>query len=224
MLNRIFILIIVQSIFSYASLLDFRYISNYLDSYNSKNYQESLKYLKLLNKDNAVINYNMANIYYKMNSFKKAIKYYKRAVGKGVDEANRVYGIANSYFKLKEYDHAIYAYKIALEHRDIKDARYNIFLAKKMKFREKIKKEKKKIDKKSKKKDGQSKNKDKNKLKKKKKLTKEEIKKLNELKRKMKFKDELKKKLKNTFKSRKIPVLLYKIETKEKPKEDMRPW
>ncbi len=222
MINRLFLILITSLTLLSASLIDFKYINDYLDNYENKHYQEALNNLKALNKDTPEINYNIANIYYKMGKYKEAIKYYKRAVGKGVDEADRVYNLANCYFKQNQLDNAIFAYKIVLLHKDDKDARYNLFITKEKKFRKEIEAKEKKKRKTKKRKDGKSKNKDKKKIKKK--LTKEELKKLEELKKKMAFKKRIKNMLNDTLKNKKIPILLYKIKDGAKQNIDLKPW
>jgi len=233
-MNKIIILIFMLISFSFASLLDFKKLPNIYSLYNSGNYKDSLLELKSLNRDTPRVNYDIANILYKQGKFKKAINYYKRSFGKGVNEASRIYNLANCYFKLKEWDSAIFSYKIALKLKDDADAKYNLALAYKMKNAPK--KESKKSNKKEKKKQGEGK-KDKNQKGKKgktskkstqkdRKLTKEELKKLQELERKEKFKKELKKMLNRSLKDKKAPVLMYRIDSgaKNKRAQELKPW
>jgi len=223
MIKKFTFFLLLFSVLAFSSLFDFKYTSEFKDSYSQKDYKSALKSLKSLNQDSAIVEYNMGNIYYKMGRYKEALISYKRASGKGVDEAYRVYNIGNCYLKLKEYDKAIYAYKIALEHKDMKDARYNKYLAQEEKFRAKIDKKSKKKKKKKKKekaKDGKSKKKSK----KKKKLSKKELRELTKLKEKMEFKKRLKNRLKENLKDKKVPVLLYKIDTKVKSNKEIKPW
>ncbi len=219
-LFRLFFIKILFSVVLFGSLFDFSYISSSEDNFRDKKFKEALSDLKSLNSESPEINYNMANNLYMLSRYEEALKYYKRSVGEAVDEGDRVYNIGNCYYNLKEYDNAIFAYKISLKHKDSRDTRYNLFIAKESKFKEQLDKERKKDKKKEKSKDGNSKKRDKKKLNKKRKLTKEDIKKMEEAKRKLK----LKSMLKENLKSKKVPVLLYKIDTKESNKIKHNPW
>jgi Ca-activated chloride channel family protein len=229
--RRVLILFFAVTL-NFASIVDFNKISKATLLYNSGNYKESYSSFKELKSDTPEVNYNIANTLYKQGKYKAAIKYYKRAFGASVDEANRIYNIGNCYFLLKEYDNAIFAYKMALKLKDDEDTKANLALAYKIKNRPKkqSKKDKQKKkegkgakDKQNKGKKGKSSKKSTNKDKK---LTKEELKMLKELEKKTKFKKELKKMLNRSLKDKKAPVLMYRIDsgnTKAKPQE-LKPW
>jgi len=213
-----------------ASLFDFNKISNYKELYNSGNYKEALRELKSLKKDTPEINYNIANILYRLEKYKDSLRYYKRAYGGGVDEADRIYNIGNCYFKLKEWDKAIFSYNIALKIRDDKDIVDNLKLAYKMKYKPKKSKKGKKKRKPGKgKKDKNQDNKkssSKKSTKKSRKLSKEELKKLKELEKKRAFRKDLKKMLNSALKDKKAPVLMYKVEGVKSGKDSNsnKPW
>jgi len=192
--------------FLWGGLFDFLVLDKIKKSYEDKNYADTIKYLYDLDKEDAITNYDLANAYYKLKEYKNALKYYKRALGEGVDEANRLYNIGNTYFKLKEYQKAIIAYKKSLELRRDGATLSNLKLAEyKLKHKELekvLKPKKRKLPKKTKQKRSKLKNK---------KLTKKE---LEELKKKLKAKQmrkELKKLIKKSFKNKEVPILMYKI-------------
>ncbi len=227
---KIVYLVTFLVIFGFSSLLDFQKINNATNLYKQGYYKEALRELKSLNKDTPVINYDIANTLYKLGRYKEALSYYKKALGDGVDEANRIYNIGNCYFKLKEWDKAIFAYEISLKIKDNQDTKYNLDLAYKMKYKPKEEKKKKKSKegkgKKDKNKDGKKdKSKDKT-TNKDKKLTKEELKKLKEMKKRTKLQKRLKKMLNRALKDKEVPVLMYKIDrgTKEQKANNLKPW
>ena len=205
MILRVFSLITIIISFAYSDLFNFYKIYQAKSAYKSGDYNRSLKIFKNIKQDNPIYNYNLANSYYKAKKYKMAIIYYKRAFGDGVDEANRLYNLGNAYFKLNQLDNAIIAYENSLKLKKEPDTKYNLELAKLLKQKNKKKsKSKKQKDKKDAKK--------KNKKKLSKKLTKKELKKLKELEKKNRLKKELKKYIKKSLKSKKLPVLMYKIQ------------
>jgi len=210
-----------------ANLFDFLTINKAKSLYKKGDYNSSIKELQKLNQDNPIYNYDLANSYYKANRYKEALIYYKRAFGDGVDEANRLFNLGNSYFKLKDYDKAIFAYKMALKIKDSQDTRANLLLAQKMK-EIKRKESQKQKDKKSKKpkkeKLGKKKSDKKSGKKKSKKLSKEEIKKLQELAKKERLNKKMRNMIKQSYKNRKVPVLMYRVKGKDKNTMPNNPW
>ncbi len=200
------------TLYTNASLLDFWHIKNFNKFYEDKNYTKALNELKALNKDTPEINYNLANILYKLKKYHQAISYYKKSYGNGVNEANRLYNLGNCYFKLKEWDNAIFAYKMALKLSNDSDIRRNLALAYQMKYKKEQKQNKqnrkKHHVKKAKSKDNKTKSKkmDKN-------ITKKSNKNLKKQKSINKFRKRVKKMLKKALNNKKAPVLMYKIDS-----------
>lgn len=208
MKKLIFITVLFNS-FLFASLFDFLDNSKINESYKNKEYADTIA--RLYKKEqSAIVNYDLANCYYKLKSYDKALKFYKRALGEGVDEYNRLYNLGNTYYKLKEYKKAAIAYKEALKIKKDKDLIYNLKLViNKLKHKEtedKLKKEKKAKDKVKKEK---LKKKSKQKSRK---LTRKELQMLKKQLQKQKLKKELKEELKSSFKEKKVPIIMYKIE------------
>jgi tetratricopeptide (TPR) repeat protein len=227
---RVLSIIVVLSLFCNASLFDFKKLWSFQNYYNNKEYKKALDVLDEYSKDTPIINYNRANTLYKLKEYKEAIKYYKKAHSKDVDELNRLFNIANCYFKLDELDNAIYVYKLILKFKDDKATKNNLELALKRKLKElkEAKEKKNKKEKKSKKNSNKRDNKnkkEKKKVNKKRKLTKKELLKLKKLQEKEKFKREIKKILNRSLKDKKVPVLMYKIKgVNSNTSNRLKPW
>ena len=200
------IILIIFNIYINAGLFDFLYDYKIKQSYENGNYADTLK--ELYNKkESAVVNYNIANCYYKLEDYEKALKFYKRSFGDGVEEYKRLYNIGNSYFKLKEYKKAVYAYKQSIKYGGKKDSDVifnskvllNIIKNKKTASKEEnIDKNKKQKHKKNSKKKSN-------------KFTRDELKKLEDkLKKDSKLKSNIKEELEK-IKKEKIPVIMYKV-------------
>ncbi|HGZ70196.1 MAG TPA: tetratricopeptide repeat protein [Nitratifractor sp.] len=206
-----------------AGLFDFKNSAELYSSYSAKDYNKSKEILLSSGQESPVYNYDLANVYYKLGRYQEALKYYKRAFGKDVDEQSRLHNLGNTYFMLNEYKKALSIFEIALKIRDDKDTRYNLELTKKLLQK---KKEPKKSDKKKKQKEKsvqKSKQKsDKESKKKVKKLSKKELQRLNKLEKRLQQKKRLKKMLEKSFKDRKVPVIMYPLI--KKPEEKRRPW
>ena len=134
MIKKLFILlaILFATVLS-AGIGDFKLINAAQKAYVAKDYNKTSKLYKELNRDAASVHYDTAEAYYKRAKYKEALKEYKRAKGKGVDEHNRLHNIGNVYFKQKKFDDAIKAYEASLKIRKDKDTKYNLDLAKKQK-------------------------------------------------------------------------------------------
>jgi len=213
--------------FANANLFDFITISKAKELYKRGDFNNSIKEFQKLKQDNPVYNYNLANSYYKASRYKKAVTYYKRAFGNGVDETNRLFNLGNSYFNLKDYEKAIFAYKMAQKIKDSKETRANLLLALKMREtkEKKSQKEKDKKSKKLKKKKQDKKRSKKNSEKKNsKKLNNKEIKKVQKLTKKNILNKKMRNMIKKSYKNRKIPILMYKIKVKDKNNMTNNPW
>ncbi len=193
--------------FIQAGLFDFHTIDVIQKSYKQKNYANTIRYLYDLKREDAVVNYDLGNAYYKAKEYKNALKYYKRALGEGVEEHNRLHNIGNCYFYLKEYKNAIIAYKKALQLRKDPQTKANLELAQyRLKHKELdkvLKPKKRKLPRKMKQHKTPIKNK---------KLTKKELEELKKKLKEQKMKKELKKLIKKSFKNKEVPILMYKIQ------------
>jgi len=203
-MSRIIILFSMFFSLANASLFDFYYFNKAKKAYEEKNYKKAQKYIYKIDADNDYINYDIANISYKVKDYAQAIKYYKRAYGKRVNEADRLFNLGNSYLMFGEFDNAILTYQKALNFSNDEDILKNLKLAKLLKT--KAKKESAKKNKKDK--EG------------KKKLNKNKIGKKIHKKHKSKLSKELQKMLKANLRDKKLPVLMYQInsgKTKNNP-------
>lgn len=199
-----------------ASLFDFMSEAAIKSSYSSGDYNKTLKLLQTLD-DTATVHYDLGNILYKLGRYSEAVREYKRAFGDGVDEHNRVHNLGNCYLRLGEYDSAIAAFTVALKLKDDADTRYNLAVAKREKSKpKKPKRKKKKSHQKHKSGNTDKKKSSSNKKNKPQKLTKKELKQLEAMQKRAQLKKELQKMMKKSFKERKIPVILYKLDTKSK--------
>ncbi len=202
------VLLLFLSFFLDAGLFDFYYIHQFKQAYQNKEYKKALKALNHLN-DLPEINFNKANVYYKMGDYYHAIKFYKRAYGKGVKEYQRLFNLGNAYFKAKKIKKAIIAYKASLRIKKTPNALNNLKLAFLFQENRQNYKNKTKHKKNTHEKD---------------KKPQEDIKNKKELKKadKKMLQEALKKALKGTLTFKKIPVILYKIESG--PKMNLQNW
>ncbi len=186
-----------------ASLLNFYYLKKAQDAYRAKNFKQALKYLKYFDEDLDYLNYDLANIYYKLKDYSSAVKYYKRAYGSNVKESDRLFNLGNSYLKLKQFDNAILCYKKALEFTNDSDIINNLQLAQ-------ILKQKSKDIAKTSTIKGKTNPKE------------HKIGKKIEKRKKSKLSQELKKMLEKNLKNKKVPVIMYKI--KDSNNIQLKPW
>lgn len=221
-MRKVFIAFLLLFNFINAGLFDFMDISKIKTSYKNKDYNTTVKLLEKYKNRGSAQNYDYANSLYKVGAYKEAIKYYKRSFGENVNEHDRLYNLGNAYFKAKEYKKALYSYLFSLElNPKDEDAKHNLKLVKLMlKEKPKQKKHKQNKKKKQKKKEKEKKGKKKNK----KKLSKKELKKLQKKKMQNLLKKRLKKMIKKSFKNKKVPVLMYRIDVKESTTTPKNPW
>jgi tetratricopeptide (TPR) repeat protein len=204
-MKKIIFIVFILNSYIFGGLFDFIDNKSIYQSYKNGEYADAIR--ELLKKDETpVVNYNLANCYYKLKDYKNALKYYKKALGREVDEYDRLYNIGNCYMALKKYKDAVTAYLVASKLKKMdKDTAYNINIAlNKIKHKD--------VDKKSKKQDRKN-TKEKHKKhskQKSKKLTVKELKELKKALEKEKLKNDMKKELESIEKG-KIPVIMYKI-------------
>ncbi len=218
---KIFLLLLLLPSLAAANFFDFAKTAAIVKSYEKGDFNTTKKLLLSLHKDTPLYHYNLANTYYKLGKYNKAIKEYKRAFGEGVDEHSRLHNLGNSYFRIKDYKSAVIAYSYALKLQEDPQTRYNLKLAKEALKKPKHQKEQAKKKHQEKKKKNSQKQSTK-KQKEARKLTKKEIKALDELKKRLQQKEEIKKMLQKSFKEKKVPVIMYPLYQKRENSKE--PW
>ncbi len=144
---RYIILTLLLTIFSSASLLDFKYLDDAKEAYLKKDYKKAEELYNKIENDNA--KFNLADTLYREKKYKDAIDVYNSIDSKDL-EFKKLHNIGNSYAKLNKIDDAIKSYEEALKIKDDKDTKFNLELLKKKKKQQEKKKNKKKDDKKDK--------------------------------------------------------------------------
>lgn len=115
-----------------ASIFDFKYIEESNKAYEEKNYDKAYDELLKIN-DSKEKEYNLANILYKQNKYKEAIKRYESIKSDDrILEFNRLHNLGNAYAKDKQYKKAIKSYKEALKIKEDKATRQNLEKVKKL--------------------------------------------------------------------------------------------
>lgn len=138
---RIFIsLIFIAFFFSWASILDFKYLDDAKKAYENKDYEKAADSYSKVNSDEA--KFNEADSLYKAKKYDEALKTYSSISNKDL-EFNKLYNMGNSYANLKDTDKAIKSYEDALKIKEDEDAKYNLELLKKKKEEQKKNQDKK---------------------------------------------------------------------------------
>ena len=152
---RYIISTLLLTIFSSASLLDFKYLDDAKEAYLKKDYKKAEELYKKIDNDNA--RFNLADTLYREKKYEEAIDIYNSINSKDL-EFKKLYNIGNSYAKLNKIDEAIKSYEEALKIKEDKNARFNLKLVKKKKKQEQKKKNNKKENKKENNQQQQNKN------------------------------------------------------------------
>jgi len=189
--------------FLFADIFPFQTIEKANRAYVDGKFRTSARLFNTLDKKDAFVAYNKANAYYKAGMYDASERSYLRA--KGVDGAMRTYNLGNVYFQKREFSKAIASYRVSLTFREDEDTRFNLELAKQKKeenrSKKKVQKRKPKYQK----------------LKESKKIDKE-------INNKEKIrKQELTHLLKQVSKKR-MPSMLYLIESEKGEHDDKNPW
>ena len=118
---KIFIsLIFITLTFSWASVLDFKYLDDAKKAYENKDYEKAAdSYSKV---DNDEAKFNQADSLYKAKKYDEALKAYSSISNKDL-EFNKLYNMGNSYANLKDTEKAIKSYEDALKIKDNKEAK-----------------------------------------------------------------------------------------------------
>jgi len=124
-----------------SGVLDFKHISDAKQSYENKQYENSIKEYQKIQPSNESY-YNLANAYYKAKQYENAIKYYKKISSTSKElKHNSLHNIGNAYFYLNKLDEAQKSYQEALKIKDDKQTKHNLEEIKKQKKKKKQKKQ-----------------------------------------------------------------------------------
>ena len=107
-----------------------------IDNYTSNKFTEAeISFRKGLEKepDNPILNFNLANSFYKQEKYEEAIKHYQSAIAKTEDKelkSRAFYNIGNSLLKSDKLKESVEAYKngLKINPKDM-DAKYNLSYA-----------------------------------------------------------------------------------------------
>ena len=112
-----------------ASFSDTYHLNQAYKSYQSEEYNATESYLKQIKKPSLQSKIALANTYYKLGKYKKAIESYQSIQSTSIEIKQQLYyNIANAYVKLSLYKNAkIYYAKVLQLGRD-RDAEYNLRL------------------------------------------------------------------------------------------------
>jgi len=123
-------LILLFTAFSFAKLPNNYSFYKANNLYKSGKYKEAIAiYEKIEPKDDAIY-YNIANSYYRLKNYQKAIDYYKLINSQSYN-AKKLYNIANAYVQQKNYLKAIIFYRQALKFSKNPKIKENLEYAKK---------------------------------------------------------------------------------------------
>lgn len=112
-----------------ASMLDTYHLNQAYKSYQAQDFNTTKQHLKKLDSLSLQSQFALANTYYKLHAYKKAIKFYRsiRSTSPAVKQ-KLFYNIANAYTMLEEYDKAKIYYTKALQLGVDEDSTYNLQL------------------------------------------------------------------------------------------------
>jgi Ca-activated chloride channel family protein len=112
-----------------ASVLDLFYLNRAYKSYEAKDFNSSIENLKKIDEVSLQSQVALANSYYKLKSYKKALNIYMSIRSTSLLSKHYLYyNIANTYAMLKEYGKAKIYYTKALQLKEDKSAKENLKL------------------------------------------------------------------------------------------------
>jgi Ca-activated chloride channel family protein len=112
-----------------ASMLDTYHLNQAYESYAEKDFNRSKDKLKTLNSPSLQSQFALGNTYYKLKSYKKALKVYMSIHSSSAEiKQHLYYNIANTHAMLEEYDKAKIYYTKALQLGADDDSRHNLQL------------------------------------------------------------------------------------------------
>ena len=112
-----------------ASMLDNYHLNQAYKSYRAEDFNSSKDKLKKIDIPSLQSQFALANTYYRLHSYKKALKVYMSIRSTSAAIKQRLYyNIANSHAMLEEYDKAKIYYTKALQLGEDEDSRHNLQL------------------------------------------------------------------------------------------------
>ncbi|WP_295420451.1 VWA domain-containing protein [Sulfurovum sp.] len=112
-----------------ASLFESYHLNQAYKSYHAEDYNRTKKLLDTLDNSSLQSQFALANTYYKLHDYQKAITLYRAIHSTSAKTKQKLYyNIANSYAMLKVYDKAKIYYTKALQLGEDADAAYNLRL------------------------------------------------------------------------------------------------
>ena len=112
-----------------ASMLDSYHLNKAYKNYKVEDFNDSKASLKKIDEPSLQSQFALANTYYKLHSYKKALRVYMSIHSRSAKiKQHLYYNIANSYTMLKEYDKAKIYYTKALQLGADDDSRHNLQL------------------------------------------------------------------------------------------------
>jgi Ca-activated chloride channel family protein len=125
----IIILFTLLGIQAEASMLDSYHLKSAYGHYRMQDFNRTKQQLGKIEKHSLQSQFALANTYYKLHDYKKAIKLYRSIHSTSASIKQRLYyNTANAYTMLKEYDKAKIYYTKALQLGRDEDSKYNLQL------------------------------------------------------------------------------------------------
>jgi len=126
-IKYLFIILSFLGISAQASILDNYHLSQAYKSYQAKEYKRVQKKLKKIENPSLESVLLLANSYYRLEAYDKAIGLYNSIRSPSIEIKQKIYyNIANAYVALKEYRHAKEYYTKALQLGEDEDSLYNL--------------------------------------------------------------------------------------------------
>jgi Ca-activated chloride channel family protein len=134
--GAVFVLFLVMPYESKALSIDYFNAKEATKAYESQAYERALEHFLAL-KPSPQKDYNIANTYYKMQKYDKALEFYANIISSDATiNFKKYHNSANSYFMMQEYEKAVQNYEKALRIREDAQTKENLAIA-----REKLKQE-----------------------------------------------------------------------------------
>ena len=127
---KIFIGLILLTLVSLPSLLDFSYLNSAKEAYHNREYKKAEEFYSKVESDEA--RFNRGDALYRQKKYKEAIDIYNSINDKKL-EYKKLHNIGNCYANLNQIDKAIESYKEALKIKQDRDTKFNLKLLQKKK-------------------------------------------------------------------------------------------
>ncbi len=123
------LLFLLMGVHVEASMLDGLYLNSAYKSYKSKDFNTTMSKLKKIEKHSLQSQFALANSYYKLHRYKKAITIYSSILSTSPKVKQKLYyNLANAYVKLRQYDKARSYYVKSLQLGEDKDSLHNLHI------------------------------------------------------------------------------------------------